>query len=226
MKGVMAKRSVIVAFISLMVLAACSSPLSFEGTSLDPPESAPGFTLHNQLGDVVSLSDFTGKIIVLTFLYTNCPDICPLTTEALHRAYDELDDETLKKIDFVAISVDPERDTVEQAYRYSKEKDMLNKWHFLVGTEGELAPVWADYYVGPIPIHVDGNEDGHQEDAKSLPTSATSVENLQSAIKAKYNVSHQAPVYLIDQRGTRRVVITSLLLDPAPLVHDIRQLLD
>ena len=72
----------------LLVLAllatACSGSESFRGTALDTPDTAPPFQLRDQFGQAVSLSDYLGKPVVLTFLYTSCPDICPIVTETLH----------------------------------------------------------------------------------------------------------------------------------------------
>ena len=209
----------------LMVGVGCSSAIEFEGTSLDPPEPAPDFVLQDQFGDVVSLSDFKGSVVILTFLYTSCPDVCPLTTEALRRAYAELGPEA-QGVELLAVSVDPKRDTVEAANAYSKERDMLDKWRFLVGTEEELAPVWVDYYVGPVQAPSNGSEGHHSAGIETAIASTPGVKGFQDDVRERYNVSHQAPVYLIDQKGRRRAVITSLLLDPSPLLHDIRLLLD
>ena len=211
---------------AILLAVACSKPPSFEGTVLKPPSPAPDFTLQDQFGTSFSLSNLKGKTVVLTFLYTNCPDICPLTAESLHRAYEQLGEDT-SKIEFVAVSVDPQRDSVEQAYTYSEEKGMLHKWRFLVGSEEDLASVWAAYYVGPLrndPIDGTSDHDGSNSDTKASE-GTNSVDTFREAVEREYDISHQAPVYLIDREGNRRVIITSLLLDPSPLVHDIRVLL-
>src|SRR5438045_2983066 len=55
------------------------------GAIVNPPFAAPDFQLSDQFGQPVRLSSFKGKVVVLTFLYTNCPDACPLITGKLHQ---------------------------------------------------------------------------------------------------------------------------------------------
>lgn len=66
-------------------LVACSRQPAFRGTTLDPPRETQDFTLRDQFGAPVRLSDFRGRSVGLTFLYTFCPDVCPLVTANLHR---------------------------------------------------------------------------------------------------------------------------------------------
>ena len=207
---------------ALLAGAACSSPASFRGTTLNPPDPAPPFTLKDQFGRSVSLSDFSGKVVALTFLYTNCPDICPIITENLHQTYSLLGDAT-DEVAFVAISVDPERDSVEQAYRYSQQKEMLSKWAYLVGSRKQLAPIWAAYYVAAEPDPV--VQDGEVDQSTASPGEGVGGDTNAHDGDDFYTVSHSAPVYLIDRRGNRRIIFTGLSLDPQPLVHDIRLLL-
>ena len=211
----------------LISVVSCSGPDSFQGTELDSPDAAPPFRLVNQFGDYVALSDMAGKVVVLTFLYTNCPDICPLTTETLRRAHTILGDDS-SQIEMVAISVDPQRDSVESAYRYSDEKGMLNRWHYLVGSEEQLEPVWKSYWLDPIRETTNGASDSldveHDNGDIPLETGAGGSTPLGSAPDS-YLVNHTAPVFLIDRKGYRRSLFSSLSLDPQPLVHDIRLLI-
>ena len=230
--------------LALVVISvvSCSGPDSFQGTELDSPDLAPPFRLVNQFGDYVALSDMAGKVVVLTFLYTNCPDICPLTTETLRRAHTILGKDA-NHIAMVAISVDPQRDSVESAHRYSDERDMLNRWHYLVGRAEELEPIWKSYWLDPIQETVNSadallnEEHGDGDIASRIPTLRAGlglsaddghdlgdVAILHSAPDS-YLVNHTAPVFLIDRKGYRRSLFSSLSLDPQPLVHDIRLLI-
>ena len=211
----------------LISVASCSGPDSFQGTALDSPDIAPPFRLVNQFGDSVGLSDMAGKVVVLTFLYTSCPDICPLTTETLRRAHLLLGNDS-SQIEMVAVSVDPQRDSVERAYQYSDERDMLNRWHYLVGSEEQLEPIWKSYWLAPIPDATNGindpPDDGHDDgDIASKLGPADGV--LLHSAPDSYRVSHTAPVFLIDRKGYRRSLFSNLSLDPQPLVHDIRLLI-
>ena len=212
----------------LIVSVACSGPAAFHGTALEPDDVAPGFRLRDQFGGTVQLSESAGKVVVLTFLYTSCPDVCPITTETLRRTHNLLGEDA-GLVDFLAITVDPERDSVDRAYQYSLEKDMQDKWSFLVGTEEELVPVWRAYWLDPVRGESggsDGLRDGdHGERPGGAKQNAHDTDSAARTLSGGYLISHTAPVYLIDRRGYRRVIFTDLSLDPGALVHDIRLLI-
>ncbi len=108
---------------------------------------APDFRLTDQFGKQVSLSQFKGKPVVLTFLYTHCPDVCPLIAEQLHSVMLDLGKDA-QRVGVLAVSVDPQRDTIASALAFSQTHKMTSYWHFLVGTEAQLSPVWTAYSIG------------------------------------------------------------------------------
>ncbi len=116
-----------------------------QGTDLDGTP-APNFRLSDQFGAPISLSQFKGKPVVLTFLYTHCKDICPLTAEKLHMVMQDLGPDT-QRVAVVAVSTDPQGDTTAAALAFSKAHGMVDYWHFLTGTQNTLAPVWSAYSV-------------------------------------------------------------------------------
>ena len=107
---------------------------------------APAFSLHDQFGKLVTLAQFAGKPLVLTFMYTHCPDVCPIMAERLHSVMVGLGADA-RRVGVVAISVDPHGDTVASALNFSQVHHMVNYWHFLVGTQNELAPIWTKYAI-------------------------------------------------------------------------------
>lgn len=117
------------------------------GTVLNPPFEAPGFRLHDQFDQPVALSDYRGKVVVLTFLYTNCPDICPLITTKLHETSEQLGGDAGRTA-ILAVSVDPARDTLAQVRAFSTSRDMLQRWHYLIGSAADLQPIWRAYGIG------------------------------------------------------------------------------
>ena len=202
-------------------LLACSNPEPFLGTELRPAEPAMTFELRNQFGQQVSLSDYAGKVALVTFLYTNCPDVCPIVTSQLGDAHAMLGDDA-SDVAFAAISVDPRRDSVQAASAYSDKWKMTYKWDFLVGGEGELSPIWKAYFLDPVI-----DEGSHQTDVHSDEENQPKgdVSGLRDDIADGFLVIHSTPVYLIDRDGIKRVVFTPPL-DPEALVHDIRLLLE
>jgi protein SCO1/2 len=117
-----------------------------QGTDLGDV-TAPDFRLTDQFGKQVSLSQFKGKPVIVTFLYTHCPDVCPLIANQLHTTMLDLGKDA-QKVGVLAISVDPKRDTIAAAMAFSQEHQMTSYWHFLVGTEAQLSPVWTAYAIG------------------------------------------------------------------------------
>ena len=109
-------------------------------------QPAPNFQLTDQDGKQISLVQFKGKPVVLTFLYTRCPDICPLTAEHLHSTLLKMGNDA-KNVGILAVSVDPTGDTPAAVLQFTNAHNMQNYWHYLIGTQAQLAPVWQDYHV-------------------------------------------------------------------------------
>lgn len=201
-----------------LTLAACFGADGLRGTVLDPVRPAPGFELTNQHGETVALSGQVGSVVAITFLYTECPDICPVIASHLRDVH-RLLGEDAAEVEIVAISVDPERDSVEAAYDYSRRWDMLDGWDFLVGDQEALMPVWQAYYVAPSVDPSSG-----EVTASASPTHTSGTDALARDIAAAYTVSHAGPVYLVDRAGRLRSLFT-LPFEPGDVVHDARVLL-
>jgi len=116
---------------------------------MDTPYPATDFQLHDQFNNPVSLSGYHGKVVVLTFLYTHCPDTCPLITAKLHQTILNLGSDS-QRVGILAVSVDPARDTLADVRSYSAQKDMLQRWHYLIGASNDLSPVWKSYGIAAV----------------------------------------------------------------------------
>src|SRR5438876_8926085 len=119
---------------------------------------APNFRLTDQFGRPVSLAQFKGKPVVLTFLYTHCPDQCPLTAEKLHAVMLNLGSDA-RRVAMLAVSTDPKGDPTAAALRFSQVHKMQNYWHFLMGKKSQLSPVWSSYsvFAAPTPTSTGGS---------------------------------------------------------------------
>jgi protein SCO1 len=155
------------------------------------PTVAPPFTLDDQFGKPISLSDYRGKAVLLTFLYVHCPDVCPLITAALRTTTDKLGARA-KDVQVVAISVDPVGDTPKAVRSYLSVRGVLHRFEYLVGTRKQLAPVWAKYNIVSEPDP-----------------------------KLKRLVGHTGIVIGIDAGGRERAYYPSSPLKPAWMVHDV-----
>ncbi|MQG69345.1 MAG: SCO family protein [SAR202 cluster bacterium] len=103
---------------------------------------ASDFELTDQRGQTVSLEDLSGRPVVLTFVYTHCPDVCPLYLSRIRQALAGLEIPD-KGISVIVVTVDPERDTVEHLERFAGSWPA--NWHFLTGRSAKVARVWSDY---------------------------------------------------------------------------------
>lgn len=165
---------------------------------------APDFRLEDQNGKTVTLADLQGKAVALTFLYTDCPDVCPVITTKFKEAQQQLG-AAAGRAALVAVTVDPESDTPARLTQYDQVMGMTGRWEFLTGTRQQLSPVWQAYYVQPVSLTL----------AKYLATPG--------AQPPKNTQVHSAPIFLIDPQGNEQA-----LLDPdfkvGDLVHDLRRL--
>jgi len=178
-------------------------PPALEGAVLAPPVSAFDFTLPDQDGHPVSLSSFRGKVVALTFLYTSCPDVCPLIADHLRTSYQEMGD-AARHVAFVAVSVDPHGDTPAAIRQFLQRHRVQDELTYLRGTFAQLRPVWAHYFVG--------------SDAKDVNPSAVAA-----STPTPGQVGHTAIVYVIDLQGKIRVFLPANF-DPKDLVTDVRAL--
>jgi protein SCO1/2 len=133
-------------WVVVLVLGACA-PTTLAGTDLGLTD-APDFTLTDGVsGRAVTLSAQRGRVVALTFLYTSCPDVCPLTATRFRSAQTELQGDA-GRVTFIAVSVDPDRDTPQAVQAFSAAHGLASSWFFLVGGRGQLSPVWATYGIG------------------------------------------------------------------------------
>lgn len=156
----------------------CAAP-SLVGTQITPT-AAPDFTLTDGIsGKPVTLSSQQGKVVVLSFLYTHCPDVCPLTAERFRQARQQLTDDERDRTVFIAVSVDPRQDTPEAVQAFARDHGLAKGFAFLVGGQAQLQPVWSAY---GIRIETDPSVTG---------------------------VGHSDAIYLLDRKGRARVLVHS-----------------
>jgi protein SCO1 len=120
----------------------------FEGAVMPRGLKAPDFELRNQDGDPVSMRDFRGQPVIVTFLYTTCEDTCPVQAQTVRGALDDLGED----VPAIAIAVDPPRDTPESARAFLSEQRALGRLDFVLGSRAELRPLWERYYVRPQSV--------------------------------------------------------------------------
>lgn len=173
-------------------------PPALEGAVLTPPVQAYDFQLPDQDGRMFSLAGLRGKVVALTFLYTHCPDYCPLIAEQLKTVHAQLAGLD-GRVAFVAVSVDPSGDTPEAVRGFLAGHHVAGVLTYLRGTREQLRPVWAHYFVA--------------SDAKDGPAGAA----------PNTAIGHTTIVYVIDPQGQVRVFLPANF-EPKDLVTDMRLL--
>jgi protein SCO1/2 len=106
------------AALAVVVLAGCNgSGPSFKNTDITGAGYGKDFTLTDHTGKTRTLADFRGKVVVVFFGYTHCPDVCPTTLADLKVAREQLGEDG-KRVQVLFVTVDPERDTRELLSNY------------------------------------------------------------------------------------------------------------
>ncbi len=135
--------------------------LGFVATTIAAPapfpiigKPAPDFTLADQSGQTIRLSQFRGKLVLLNFIYTHCVDVCPIVTASLVRVQRELMKRGwwVRDVVFISVTTDPARDIPEVLKRYAEGKGADPAgWHFLTRDLATVARVHKVYgiYVQP-----------------------------------------------------------------------------
>jgi protein SCO1 len=118
----------------------------FAGGELTPPRTSPALSLHDVDGKTVTLAAQRGRYVLVTFLYVNCPDVCPLIAQNLNAALRRLGS-ARKDVRVLAVSVDPQGDTVAAVRRYRRERALLPEFRYLIGSRAELRRTWAAWDV-------------------------------------------------------------------------------
>jgi protein SCO1/2 len=111
-----------------------------------PHRAAPGFTLTDQNGRTMSLSELRGKVVVLEFMDPHCVDICPIVSQEFVDAYHELGPAAARVV-FAAINVNQYHASVAAMAAYSREHGLtgIPSWHFFTGPLTALQAAWRDY---------------------------------------------------------------------------------
>lgn len=208
---------VLVLFVVLAVRG--SGEVTLVGTDLDK-QAAPDFTLTDQRGQTVSLSDFRGKAVVLTFIYTNCPDVCPAIARNLGTTYELLREETQDDVVLIAVTLDPTRDTQAALQEFSALHGLADNpnWYALRGEREVLEPVWQAYgiYAGEQPAPGTPHHDQASPETTRSETS-TPVSD--------YGQGHTDAIYVIDPEGRQRVFLRSGI-DPSALAANLEALVE
>jgi protein SCO1/2 len=117
--------------------------LRFEGGTMPPGVRAPDFRLTDERGREISMRQFRGRPVAVTFLYTTCEDTCPAQAQQIRGALDQLD----RPVPALAIAVDPPRDTPARAREFLSKYDLAGRMRWVLGSRAQLEQVWRGFAI-------------------------------------------------------------------------------
>jgi protein SCO1 len=169
---------------------------AFSGGTVSPVKAAPELGLRTWQGRKVTLADYKGKAILVTFLYVDCPDICPLIVDNLVRVKERLGPAGAK-MRIVAVSVDPtERTRPAAIKKFLKTHRALDDVDYLVGNPVELEAAWARWGIAART----------NKDNPAL-------------------IEHSGVIWGVDAKGRRATFYPASGFDAADIEGDVRLLL-
>ncbi|HLR12695.1 MAG TPA: SCO family protein [Burkholderiaceae bacterium] len=188
---------IFVSVVLAAVLAGCSAdkPTEFLGTDLSGTDYGKALSMPDTTGELRTLEDFSGKVTVVFFGFTQCPDICPTALAEMAHTLELLDDQA-NNVQVVFITVDPERDTPEILQEYVQAFD--DRFMGLTGSDKQLEKTAKSFKVYYARAPENATED--------------------------YSMDHSASFYVFDQKGEPRVLISGDA-PADEIASDIRQLL-
>jgi protein SCO1/2 len=180
----------------LLALGACQQGKpGFRATDITGADFGRDFALADHTGKPRALADFRGRVVVMFFGFTHCPDVCPTTLAELATAVKKLGTDA-DKVQVLLVTVDPERDTPQVLSQYVTAFDP--RFLALHGTAEETARVAKEFKII------------YQKVAGARPDS--------------YTMDHSAGTYIFDTQGRLRLYV-SYGQGPEVFAHDIALLL-
>ncbi len=144
------------------------------------------------------------KVALIGFIYTHCPDICPMTTHNMQLAEEKLSKDELQNVKFLLISFDPERDSPSVLSKYAYVRGMnMNDWELLTGNKKDIDYLLDEFNVKAFPDDTTYNDNG----------------------EPGYFMIHTDRISLLDQNGHLRKNYKGSNADPSEISNDIKKLL-
>ncbi|MFZ1083312.1 MAG: SCO family protein [Candidatus Kryptoniota bacterium] len=166
--------------------------------------SGTDYTFLNQDSTQVSFpSAYKGKIVGMSFIYTHCPDVCPLTTNNMQHLQDTLLVNGIKNVQFVTLTFDPNRDKPSVLKEYAEIRGInFNDWDFLTGTKAN-----TDSVLNQIDVRYFPGDSSYTKERELI-----------------YYITHTDKSVLIDQEGRVRGTYSGSQLDFKQIFKDIKSL--
>ena len=189
--------NVFLIFLTIIFTSACENNLPLS-------EKVSSYQLIDQDSSKVIFPDFAkGKISVVGYIFTNCPDICPLTTNNMSIIQEKLNKDNVSGVQFVSISFDPAADKPSVLKKYAEVRNLdLSNWEFLTGEKSTIKKLIKEVGVVAIP-----------SDSTTLPNGTK-----------QYYYVHTDRISLMDQNGIIRKNYPGSKININEILEDIKSL--
>ena len=212
----------------------------FYGEDINPPITVNEFQLIDDKGEIVTMSQFEGQVVVVTFLFTRCPDICPVVSANLAFIAQELGDLHGTSVQILTVTVDPWTDNSSVLGNYADVRGL--SWPHLTGSVEDLEPVWMNFDVGLATYDTDVDNDGVADGFDSCPdtpegeevdnngcgkdTQQPDGEVITNHHPLDYWVDHTTGTIIVDKNMEQRVWWADTDWNPELVLEDILSLVE
>ena len=189
---------------TIIVRTSHSDAHALHATPLPSPVLAPAIVGRDQSGNLITIPS-PGRPALVTFFWTHCTDVCPLTASQIAAALDQVGPATAAKIDVIAVSVDPVGDTPGAVTSFLSRHHLTGRMHYIIGSEATLAPMWQQWGIRVL---------------------ASTTTNPVTHVVTR-NVDHSSVLYEVDAKGQEVAAYNNLDAAAVPvagLAADIRAL--
>jgi cytochrome oxidase Cu insertion factor (SCO1/SenC/PrrC family) len=188
----------LVLVVALLVSSGCGSEATTDFRGSTPPEgfTLPAFELRDHTGAIVRSTELREKIVLVTFLDSQCTEACPVIAGHIGTALDQLTPEERPRVAAIAVTTDPGEDTPASVEAFLARHRVEGELRYLVGSEDELRPLWEAFRILP-------SLDSRDDEIHSAPV----------------RIFDQEGAWVATQHA-------GVDLTPTNLVHDIRVALD
>jgi cytochrome oxidase Cu insertion factor (SCO1/SenC/PrrC family) len=212
----------------------------FYGEDINPPIAVNEFVLIDDKGEYVAMSQFEGQVVVVAFLFTRCPDICPVVSANLAFIAQELGDLHGTSVQIITVTVDPWTDNSSVLGNYADVRGL--SWPHLTGSVEDLEPVWMNFDVGLATYDTDIDNDGVADGFDSCPetpegeevdnngcgknTQQPEGEVVTNHHPLDYWVDHTTGTIIVDKNMEQRVWWGDTDWNPELVLEDILSLVE
>ena len=188
----------------------------FHGDDLpsdDPEYAVNEFSLIKPDGNLTNLSDYEGQVLIVSFIYSRCPDVCPIVSSNLRWLSQELADDYETNFSIISVTVDPWWDTQNVLGEYAEQRNL--SWPHLTGDLESLEPIWESFHVG-LQTYTNVSNETNEGDSN----------NTSGRHHPDYLVDHSTATIIIDKEHKQRVRWNDLDWEPTLFAEDVQQLME